>query len=95
MAFSSQDNEIGDIQRLKDRIAQLEYTIDTNELKLSKLDDFSQQNGLAILFFAIFCAWWAKSTGRNLWLWFFMGLIFNFFTGIAIIVKTKIETNNG
>ena len=33
MAFSSQDNEIGDIQRLKDRIAQLEYTIDSNEMK--------------------------------------------------------------
>ena len=33
MALASQNNEISDIQRLKDRIAQLEYTIDSNEMK--------------------------------------------------------------
>jgi len=43
--------------------------------------------GLVFFLFGIFCAYWAQSTGRNPWLWFFMGWFFAPFTGLVLLVK--------
>jgi hypothetical protein len=37
--------------------------------------------------FGIFCAYWAQSTRRSAWLWFFMGFLFGPFTGIFLAAK--------
>ena len=37
--------------------------------------------------FGIFCAYWARSTSRNAWLWFFMGFFFAPITGIVLAAK--------
>jgi len=42
--------------------------------------------GVAFLFGA-FCALWAQNTGRNPWLWFFLGLIFSVITAIVLLAK--------
>jgi hypothetical protein len=39
------------------------------------------------LLFGIFCAYWAQTTSRNPWLWFFMGLLFGPITGIVLASK--------
>lgn len=41
---------------------------------------------VAILFGA-FCAVWAQNTGRNPWLWFFMGVIFTCITVLVLLSK--------
>jgi ABC-type multidrug transport system permease subunit len=37
--------------------------------------------------FALFCAYWAQTTGRNPWLWFIMGWLFAPVTGIVLLYK--------
>lgn len=43
--------------------------------------------GLILFLFGGFCALWAQNTGRNAWLWFFLGLFFSVFTVIALLIK--------
>lgn len=44
--------------------------------------------GPAVLFlFGAFCALWAQNTGRNPWLWFFLGLLFSVFTIFFVLTK--------
>jgi hypothetical protein len=37
--------------------------------------------------FGVFCAYWAQSTNRSAWLWFFMGFLFGPITGIVLAIK--------
>lgn len=39
--------------------------------------------------FGAFCALWAQNTGRNAWLWFFLGLFFNIFAVLALLVRNS------
>jgi len=52
----------------------------------------SMPGALAILFGA-FCALWAQNTGRNPWLWFFAGAIFNVITVLILLSKNAKSTN--
>lgn len=45
--------------------------------------------GGSFFLFAIFCAWWAMTTRRNPWFWFFMGLFFAPITGLALLYQTS------
>ena len=40
--------------------------------------------GLVFFLFAIFCAYWAQTSGRNPWAWFFAGLFFAPITGLLL-----------
>ena len=42
--------------------------------------------------FGIFCAYWAQTTNRSAWLWFFLGWILAPITGIVLIYKNTKET---
>jgi hypothetical protein len=46
-------------------------------------------DGGVFFLFGAFCALWAQNTNRNPWLWFFLGLIFNVFTVIALLIKNS------
>jgi len=35
--------------------------------------------------FGIFCAYWAQTTNRNPWLWFFLGFFFAPITGLVLL----------
>jgi hypothetical protein len=39
--------------------------------------------------FGIFCAYWAQTTDRSAWLWFFMGIFFGPITGIVLASKNS------
>jgi len=47
--------------------------------------------GMVFYLFALFCAYWAQSTGRNPWLWFIMGWLFAPVTGIVLLYKNNQE----
>jgi hypothetical protein len=49
---------------------------------------------LALLFGA-FCALWAQNTGRNAWLWFFLGLLFHVFAVGVLLYKNAEERGAG
>lgn len=43
--------------------------------------------GMVFYLFALFCVYWAQTSGRNPWLWFFMGWLFAPVTGVALLYK--------
>lgn len=44
--------------------------------------------GPPVLFlFGAFCALWAQNTGRNAWLWFFLGLLFSVIAIFFLLTK--------
>lgn len=49
--------------------------------------------GTVFFLFAIFCAYWAQSTGRNAWLWFFLGWFFAPITGLVLLYKNRTEVS--
>ena len=74
--------------------------LDQIEKRVQDLEQRSQQDArtqhqpwaytlsaLELLALATFCALWARSTGRDPWLWLVAGLFFNIFTLVAIWSK--------
>ncbi len=43
--------------------------------------------------FGIFCAYWAQSTGRNAWQWFFLGFLFAPITGLVLLHENSQQTD--
>jgi hypothetical protein len=43
--------------------------------------------------FGIFCAYWAQTTNRNPWLWFFLGFFFAPITGLILLHENKKEAS--
>ena len=41
--------------------------------------------------FGIFCAYWAQTTGRDSWRWFFLGFFFAPITGIVLLSENSKE----
>jgi hypothetical protein len=46
-------------------------------------------SGVALFLFGVVCALWAQNTGRNPWLWFFLGLLFSVITGLVMLYKNS------
>jgi hypothetical protein len=47
--------------------------------------------GMVFYLFGLFCAYWAQSTRRSAWLWFFLGLFFAPITGLFLLYKNSQE----
>lgn len=47
--------------------------------------------GVAVFVCAAFCALWAQNTGRNPWLWFFLGLFFSVIVIFVLLYKNSQE----
>ena len=45
--------------------------------------------GMVFYLFGLFCAYWAQSTNRSAWLWFFLGLFFAPITGLVLLYKNS------
>jgi hypothetical protein len=43
--------------------------------------------GAVVLLFGAFCALWAQNTGRNAWLWFFLGVMFHVIAVAVLLYK--------
>jgi hypothetical protein len=74
---------------LQKRVDQLGQRIDQLEAKKREpVTLFSQDaGGVVFLLFGAFCALWAQNTNRNPWLWFFLGVFFNFITVLVLLAK--------
>ena len=46
-------------------------------------------DGSVFFLFGIFCAYWAQTSARNAWLWFFLGLLFAPITGLVLLYKNS------
>jgi hypothetical protein len=68
------------VANLESRISALEHRIPAHA-----------DQGAVLWLFGAFCALWAQNTGRNPWLWFFLGL---FFSVIAVLVLLSKNSND-
>ena len=66
---------------------ELENRVTTIE---STIDDLASA-GFVIFLFGAFCALWAQNSGRNAWLWFFLGAFFNFITVLVLLWKNSAD----
>lgn len=73
------------------RIPALERQVRELNAKVKKPRDA----GLVLFLFGTFCALWAQNTGRNPWLWFFMGLFFNIITALVLLSKNAQDRKAG
>jgi hypothetical protein len=75
------------------RLDQVEMRVQNLEQRLQRDAETQYQPwnlmpaGFAVLALAAFCALWARSTGRDPWLWLAAGLVFNIFALLAIWSK--------
>jgi cell division protein FtsW (lipid II flippase) len=67
----------------------LEQRVSTLEHRVASQDQ--EGAGVAVFVCAAFLALWAQNTGRNAWLWFFLGL---FFSVIVIFVMLYKNSND-
>ena len=65
---------------LENRVTRIESTIDG-----------LANAGFVIFLFGAFCALWAQNSGRNPWLWFFLGAFFNFITVLVLLSKNSAD----
>jgi hypothetical protein len=78
-----------EMEFVQNRLNLIEQLVYKNNSEIQGLTTTAKNNALALVLFAFFCAWWAKSTGRNTIVWFFLGLVFHIFTAIVLVAKTK------
>ncbi len=75
------------IQRLESDVWRLESENREIERTRRKLLRDSGGAGVVVFLFGVFCALWAQNTGRNAWLWFFMGVFFHIITVLVLLSK--------
>ena len=66
--------------------------LDDLERRMERLEQHprgSDAAGVAAFVSGAFCALWAQRTGRNAWLWFFLGLFFNVITLLVLLYKNS------
>jgi hypothetical protein len=73
-AFAQQDAQ---------RISRVEQRVSALERKVKGAGGA----GITLFLFGAFCALWAQNSGRNSWLWFFLGLFFSIITVLVLLVK--------
>lgn len=94
------------IERLEKRISTLEqknqrtppHRVDRLESRVSTLEHRIKQarnQGLVLFLFGVFCALWAQQTGRNSWLWFFLGAFFSVITVLVLLWKNADDRHSG
>lgn len=85
-AASIQDEASAPAQSLESRVTALETRVRELAREVDQLPV-----GMILFLTGAFCALWAQNTGRSAWLWFFLGLFFNVFTLVAVLVKNGRE----
>ena len=79
----------GDLTRLEMDVHVLEDQEAKMVNKLRKSISRSRGTGIILFLFGAFCALWAQNTGRNAWLWFFLGFFLNFVAVLFLLSKNS------
>ena len=86
-----------DTRALDHRIDRIETQLDQSDSQLTRLEkavselEGNAAGGAVLFLFGIFCALWAQNTGRNPWLWFFLGLLLSIITVLFLLEKNSTD----
>lgn len=72
-------------QVASEAVGPLDSRISSLESQVKQLPDVLVLSFL----FGAFCALWAMNSGRNSWLWFFLGLVFSVITVLVLLFKNS------
>lgn len=72
---------------LDSRVSRLEHQVRDLDRRVEE----SAGVAIALLLCGAFCALWAQNTGRNAWLWFFVGLFFNAIAVFVVLFKNAYD----
>jgi hypothetical protein len=72
----AQQQDAAQTTSLESRVSNLEHRI-----------PYHTEDGAGLFLFGAFCALWAQNTGRNPWLWFFLGLLFSVIAILVLLSK--------
>ncbi|AVH71288.1 hypothetical protein NLP_2631 [Nostoc sp. 'Lobaria pulmonaria (5183) cyanobiont'] len=80
------------IANLESQVRSFESQVTSLKYQVSNLEhDVRQAGAIAIFCVGAFCALWAQNTGRNAWLWFFLGIFFAPITLIVLLAKNSAD----
>jgi hypothetical protein len=79
----AQDDQI---RKLEQRVKALEQRVSDADSRVDTVLSYLLPP-LPLLGIGLFCGLWARSSGRDFWLWFVAGALFNIFTLFAVLVK--------
>lgn len=68
-----------------ERLQGLETRVSSLEQKVQRVGG----TGAGLFLFGAFCALWAQNTGRNAWLWFFLGFLFSVIAVLVLLYKNS------
>jgi UDP-N-acetylmuramyl pentapeptide phosphotransferase/UDP-N-acetylglucosamine-1-phosphate transferase len=77
-------------QAESERLQQIEARLETVERETTHR--VRDGMGVVAFLFGAFCALWAQNTGRNAWLWFFLGFLFHVVTIFVLLYKNSQRT---
>ena len=70
-------------------MARLEHQAKFTKNDLERVEELAKDGAPLLFLFGIFCALWAQNTGRNAWLWFFLGAFFHVITVLVLLAKNE------
>ena len=68
-----------------ERLQKIEQRLNAVEGRVANANRAYIPAALAVLGLGLFCGLWARNSGRDFWLWFVAGLVFNVFALIAVL----------
>ena len=80
-----------DVSALEAQVSSLKQKVQVLEADASSRVPDEDTLFMALFFFAVFCGWWAQHSGRNPWLWFFAGMLFNVITALVLLSKNSTD----
>lgn len=89
------DPRVSDIENrvsgVQSRVATVENRVSGVQSRLATLEEKVDDSAaaLVLILFGAFCALWAQNTGRNSWLWFFLGLFFSVIAVLVVLAKNS------
>ncbi len=92
---SGQQPDEGRIEKVESQVRHLTSEINTlnNVVRTLKNDVHRRpdeaSSGAALFLFGVVCALWAQNSGRNPWLWFFLGLFFSVIAALVMLYKNS------
>jgi outer membrane murein-binding lipoprotein Lpp len=90
-----QQPDEGRIEKIESKVLHLtsEVTTLNNVVNSLKNDVYQLRNkassGAALFLFGVVAALWAQNSGRNPWLWFFLGLFFSVIAALVMLYKNS------
>ena len=89
---SAQQPNVAQIENVESQLRRVDTEVGNLRSEVDRLRSDVRNlagSGAALWLFGVVCALWAQNSGRNPWLWFFMGLLFSVIAGLVMLYKNS------